>query len=411
MSAPGALLLHVDIGAPSDSREFEDLARAAGVAVRGVMRVRRARPDPRFLIGPGQAARVAERLAAEELRLLILSRDLAPSQERNLERVCRARVLDRSGLILDIFARRARSREGQIQVELAQLSYLSTRLVRGWSHLERQKGGIGLRGPGEKQLETDRRLLGRRIVALRAQLAKIRRRRALERRRRRRGGLLSVALVGRTNAGKTTLFNRLTRADALCDNAVFATLDPMVRRLELDGAPPAVLSDTVGFVRDLPPALTEAFEATLLELREADLLLHVRDLSAPDDDGGVRAALARIGAGDAPRLAVFNKADLAGRAPALARDAAGRPAAATVSAASGAGLELLRRAIAERVAPARRCRLRVPARPGDTRAFVHAAGEVDAERYDPAGHWIMHARLDPRLLREMLNRGRVALAE
>lgn len=316
-SGERALLLHVGVGRPCDPdavEEFRALAHSAGAQVIHELFATVDRAQPRYLIGSGKAAELAALATEHCTELVLVNRELAPSQERNLERLVKSRVFDRNTLILDIFAQRAWSFEGQLQVELAQLEHLSTRLVRGWTHLERQKGGIGLRGPGESQLETDRRLLGHRIKRLKARLRRVERQREVSRQERRRKETPTVALVGYTNAGKTTLFNALCGAGLEAKDQLFATLDPTVRRLELPSYEPALLVDTVGFVRDLPHELVAAFRATLTETREAALLLHVVDASDPhhrDRIAHVEAVLEAIGAADVPALYVYNKVDKA----------------------------------------------------------------------------------------------------
>ena len=402
-----ACLLHVDFGRRSRTddapfREFVELAKASGVEIRGLYRVHRERPTPRYFIGSGKAAQIRDDFKQSGVRLLIVNHDLSPSQERNLERLCRARVLGRSGLILDIFSRRARSHEGKLQVELAQLNYLSTRLVRGWSHLERQKGGIGLRGPGEKQLETDRRLISRRVAEIDKRLGRIESRRRLGRRMRRKNRLVTIALVGYTNAGKTTLFNRLTASTAYSADRMFATLDPVMRRLRLDGSPgrgtgEVILSDTVGFISNLPHTLVEAFNATLLEVREAELLLHVVDAAAAEHAEHrreVEDVLRVIGADRIPALLVFNKSDLVRRAPAIARDEEGRPVSVSLSARTGEGVDALRRALVELAAP--RLQLyeaRIPGGAGRLRSFAYTVGEVVREEYSCNRGWRLQLRL------------------
>lgn len=353
-----ALLVHLDFGAEShDERlhELELLAASAGAEIRGVVRGRRQRPDPALFAGRGKVHEIGELSATTGAELVIFDHVLSPAQQRNLEHELKCRVVDRNALILDIFALRARSHEGKLQVELAQLEHLATRLVRGWTHLERQKGGIGLRGPGEKQLETDRRLLGERVKLLRERLARLARQRGVRRRARGRNAIPSVSLVGYTNAGKSTLFNALTRAGAYAADQLFATLDTTSRRLYLGGgddkaAGTIVLSDTVGFIRDLPHTLVEAFHATLEETAQADLLLHVVDASSDDRDQQIEAVdrvLAEIGADNVPQIVVWNKIDATQGAPGVDRDAYGRIHRVRVSARTGAGLDLLRDALAE----------------------------------------------------------------
>ncbi|MDQ1342757.1 MAG: GTPase [Pseudomonadota bacterium] len=352
-SGERAILVCVGLGhAPEPDRveEFAALARSAGAQVLEIMTVTRKVAEPRFFLGTGKVEEVRQRIAELGADLVVVDHALSPGQERNLEKELACRVLDRSGLILDIFAQRARTFEGKLQVELAQLEHVATRLVRGWTHLERQKGGIGLRGPGEKQLETDRRLLGKRVALLKDRLKQLERQRTVRRRARSRAEVLSVSLVGYTNAGKSTLFNALTKAGAYAADQLFATLDTTSRRLYIEGAGQIVLSDTVGFIRDLPHSLVAAFHATLEETAQADLLLHVVDSASPDRDQQMRAVhdvLGEIGAAEVPQIVVWNKIDLTAAAPGVERDDCGRLARVRVSARSGAGLDLLREALAE----------------------------------------------------------------
>jgi GTP-binding protein HflX len=353
-----AVLVHLEfpnVDFEADRQEFIELARSAGAEITSVIGGRRDRPDAGLYAGSGKVDEVAAAVQASGAELAIFNHDLSPSQERNLEKHLQCRVLNRAGLILDIFARRARSHEGKLQVELAQLNHLSTRLVRGWTHLERQKGGIGLRGPGETQLETDRRLVRGRIATVKRHLEEVRARRAQNRQGRARNEIPTVSLVGYTNAGKSTLFNALTGDDSFASNQLFATLDTTVRRVQLPTGETAVLADTVGFVRDLPHELIAAFRATLEESREASLLLHVVDAADAERVQRMQqvdAVLAEIGAQDVPRLLVFNKIDLReDETPRIERDEEGQPARVFVSAQSGAGLDLLRTAIAARLYP------------------------------------------------------------
>ncbi|NMG01722.1 ribosome rescue GTPase HflX [Azoarcus taiwanensis] len=330
--------------------ELKLLVESAGATVEAVVTGRRASPDPATFAGRGKVEEIASTLAAHGADLVVFNHALAPGQQRNLERALQCRVIDRTALILDIFALRARSHEGKLQVELAQLEHLSTRLVRGWTHLERQKGGIGLRGPGEKQLETDRRLLGVRVKMLKGRLAKTEKQRKVRRRGRERGNALSVSLVGYTNAGKSTLFNTLTKAGAYSADQLFATLDTTSRRLYVGEGGNVVLSDTVGFIRDLPHALVAAFHATLEETANADLLLHVVDSASEDREAQIDAVnqvLEEIGAGDVPQIMVFNKIDLTRASPAVNRDECGNITGVFLSAVTGEGVALLREALAE----------------------------------------------------------------
>src|SRR5574343_372149 len=306
--------------------EVSLLAQSAGASVVGIVQGRRQAPDPAHFVGKGKADEIGFVAQSNEADIVIFNHDITAAQQRNLERKLNCRVVDRSALILDIFALRAKSHEGKLQVELAQLQHLSTRLVRGWTHLERQKGGIGLRGPGEKQLETDRRLLGERVKLLKDRLAKLERQRSVRRRARERRDVLSVSLVGYTNAGKSTLFNALTKAGAYAADQLFATLDTTTRRLYLGEAGNIVLSDTVGFIRDLPHSLVAAFHATLEETANADLLLHVVDSASPDRDGQIAAVngvMEEIGAGGLPQILVWNKIDATLASPEVQVDACG----------------------------------------------------------------------------------------
>jgi GTP-binding protein HflX len=348
-----AVLVSLDFGERDHAESLEEmqqLVASAGVDTRALIKGKRQRPDAALFAGRGKVAEIADTVNANHAPLVIFNHDLSPVQERNLEQQLKCRVVDRTSLILDIFAQRARSHEGKLQVELAQLEHLATRLVRGWSHLERQKGGIGLRGPGETQLETDRRLLGKRVKVLKEKLAKVRRQREVQRRARSRAHVLSVSLVGYTNAGKSTLFNRLTRADAYAADKLFATLDTTTRRMHLANGGAVVLSDTVGFIRRLPHSLVAAFRATLEETARADLLLHVVDASSINREAQISAVnevLSEIGAAAIPQLLVYNKIDRTRIAARIERDEYGRIARAWISAKSGEGLDLVRLALEE----------------------------------------------------------------
>ncbi len=396
-----ALLVRLGLGAPADPEdieEFTQLAVSAGATPVAMITGRRDRPDPRFFVGSGKAQEIRALALAHEVDVVLIDHPLSPGQERNLEKLIGRRVLDRSGLILDIFAQRARSHEGKLEVELAQLKHIATRLVRGWTHLERQRGGsIGLRGPGETQLETDRRLVGQRVKTLTRRLEKIQLQRETGRRQRTEIPVPSLALVGYTNAGKSTLFRAVSGADAYIADQLFATLDPTVRRVQLPGGTSVVLADTVGFIRDLPHDLVAAFKSTLTEAREATLLLHVVDASDPRREqriDEVNRVLAEIGADELPQVMVFNKIDRIGLAPRVDRDAAGRVSHVWVSAALGHGLEILSAAVAERLARvARRATLRVPVTGGALRSRLYSAGLVLAERSSDTGAYELDVEL------------------
>jgi GTP-binding protein HflX len=349
-----AVLVSLDVGnsTPEDAaEELARLAESAGIRRHAAVRGRRQRPDPKFYAGSGKVAEIGQAVAALNAGWVIFNHDLSPAQERNVEAELKCRVLDRTGLILEIFSQRAQTSEGKLQVELAQLERASTRLVRGWTHLERQRGGLGKTGgPGEKQIELDRRYIAKRVRVLRDKLDTLRKQRTVQRRARVRGEVLSVSLVGYTNAGKSTLFNALTRAGAYEADQLFATLDTTTRRVWLPEAGNVVVSDTVGFIRDLPHGLVAAFRATLEETVRADLLLHVVDSASPvreQQAAEVDKVLAEIGAGDIPQILAWNKADVSGLEPGVERDEYGRIHRVFLSARTGAGLAELRGAIAE----------------------------------------------------------------
>lgn len=350
------VLVALDFGAIdyADSKaELELLAQSAGLTICALVEGRRQRPDSRFYAGSGKVEEIAAAIADSESEIVVFNHELSPAQQRNLEQQLECRVVDRTSLILDIFAQRAKSAEGKVQVELAQLEHLATRLIRGWTHLERQKGGIGLRGPGETQLETDRRLLGDRVKNLKERLSKLQRQRDVQRRARKRGQVLSVSLVGYTNAGKSTLFNMLTHAGAYAANQLFATLDTTTRRMYVASAGNITISDTVGFIRELPHTLVAAFRATLEETVRADVLLHVVDSASPARDQQieeVNKVLADIGAADIPQIMVWNKIDLCSLSPGIDRDECAKIARVRLSAKTGQGLEFLREAFVEAAA-------------------------------------------------------------
>ncbi len=400
-SGERAILVNVDFGSapdPDESQELRELALSAGALVLASVDARRSSPEPRYLIGSGKVDELAELVAANDAELVIVGRDLSPSQERNLESRLKCRVLDRTGLILDIFAQRARSFEGKLQVELAQLRHISTRLVRGWTHLERQKGGIGLRGPGETQLETDRRLIAQRIRRIRARLDKVDSQRDLGRRNRLRGDVPTVALVGYTNAGKSTLFNALTEARVYAADQLFATLDPTLRRVELPDGRTIVLADTVGFVRDLPHELVAAFRSTLSETRDASLILHVIDSSDPRRLQRIRQVnevLDQIGARAVPQIRVYNKIDLQGCQPRLEPGHDGDPRGVWLSARTGDGLPLLLDTLSG-VFRAARSRGWLELSPAEARqrSLLYEAGAVVGEETTDAGGWRLELDMD-----------------
>ena len=405
-SGERAILVHASPdGLPDDTEreEFAELARSAGAELVGELLSSRRGPDPRYFIGKGKLGELRSLISEHGAELVISSAALSPSQERNLEKELKCRVLDRAGLILDIFAQRARSFEGKLQVELAQLRHLSTRLVRGWTHLERQKGGIGLRGPGETQLETDRRLIGKRIRQLSERLEHVDTRRNVNRANRLRAEIPTVALVGYTNAGKSTLFNALTDAGVYVEDQLFATLDPTVRRI--DGSH-VVLADTVGFVRDLPHELIAAFRSTLQEAREADLILHLIDASDPSRWQRVRqvnAVLEQLGADQVPQIRVYNKIDKLDRRPRVAKNRDGEGRAVWISAITGEGLPLLREAIAKRLAKRTVHRfIHLQPSQGKQRAKLFDLGAVLNERALDEGGWSMELKMSEKDLRRFL---------
>ncbi|MDH0621378.1 GTPase HflX [Pseudomonas chengduensis] len=407
-----AILVHLegqDSEASEDPQEFQELAMSAGADMVAFFSVPSSRLTAKFLIGSGKVEELRDQVKAAEADLVIFNHTLTPSQERNLERAFECRVLDRTGLILDIFAQRARTHEGKLQVELAQLDHMSTRLVRGWTHLERQKGGIGLRGPGETQLETDRRLLRVRIRQIKQKLDKVRSQREQARRGRRRADIPSVSLVGYTNAGKSTLFNALTTSEVYAADQLFATLDPTLRRLQLDDLGPVVLADTVGFIRHLPHKLVEAFRATLEESSNSDLLLHVIDAHEPERMAQieqVQNVLKEIGAHELPMLEVYNKLDLLdGVEPQIQRDADGKPLRVWLSAREGRGLELLRQAVAELLGEDLFvATLQLPQRLGRLRAQFFALGAVQSEEHDELGRSLLAVRLPRVELNRLVSR-------
>ncbi len=408
-SGERALLVHLNLSTEADRedpREFEELVLSAGGDPVEYVFGQREAPHPRYFVGIGKLEEICALVQQHEIEVVLFNHALSPSQERNLEKELKCRVLDRTGLILDIFAQRARTHEGKLQVELAQLQHMSTRLVRGWTHLERQKGGIGLRGPGETQLETDRRLLRARIKSITSRLEKVGKQRHQGRRSRQRAEIPAVSLVGYTNAGKSTLFNRLTESRVYAADQLFATLDPTLRRVEVEDCGPLVLADTVGFISHLPHKLVDAFRATLEETNSANLLLHVIDAAAEDRDDNieqVEAVLEEIGAAGVPCLEVFNKLDLLEQAPRIDRDADGKPCRVWLSAVSGEGCELLFQCLAELLGEDRvEHRLNLAPDQGRLRALLYSRGAVQAENHSDDGYVQLHVRMERRQWRQLL---------
>jgi len=399
-SGERAILVHLNLNSEDereDADEFVQLVTSAGGDPVAFITGQRQHPDPRSFVGSGKLAEIRQALQDHDGELVLFNHALSPSQERNIERELQCRVLDRTGLILDIFAQRARTHEGKLQVELAQLEHMSTRLIRGWTHLERQKGGIGLRGPGETQLETDRRLLRARIKSIQSRLSKVRRQRDQARRARQRADIPAVSLVGYTNAGKSTLFNVLTESKVYAADQLFATLDPTLRRIQVDDVGPVVLADTVGFIRHLPHKLVEAFRATLEEATLADLLVHVVDCADPERSDNVRQVknvLEEIGADSIPVLEVYNKTDLLGTTPRIERNEHGDVTRVWLSAQRQQGLELLGDALAEIlsgdiVEP----ELVLNASDGRLRARLYQLNAIQSEQLDEAGRFHLKLRL------------------
>ena len=412
-----AVLVHVEFPESDnreDPQEFEELVVSAGGDPAVFIGGSRSTPHPKYFVGPGKLDEIKAAVKSVDAEIVLFNHTLSPSQERNIERYVECRVLDRTGLILDIFAQRARTHEGKLQVELAQLQYQSTRLVRGWTHLERQKGGIGLRGPGETQLETDRRLLQARITSIHRRLEKVERQRNQGRRARSRSDTPTVSLVGYTNAGKSTLFNALTQSEVYAADQLFATLDPTLRRLSIPDMGDIVLADTVGFIRHLPHKLVQAFKATLQETAEADLLLHVIDSADEnriENKEQVESVLEEIGSLDIPRLEVFNKIDLLDNfEPTIERDDQGRPERIWVSARSGAGLALIQQAIAELLGDdvvARQLSLK----PSESalRAALYQYNAVLGEDYDQSGNLLLDVRIQKKDLKQLIKKNGLSL--
>ena len=411
-----AVLVHIDFPEGDhreDVAEFRELVISAGADPVELVTTKRSAPDAKTFIGKGKVEEIRECLTLHGAQLVIFNHALTPSQERNLEKILEARVIDRTGLILDIFAQRARTHEGKLQVELAQLEYQSTRLIRGWTHLERQKGGIGLRGPGETQLETDRRLLRARVKNIQARLEKVHAQRDQNRRARKRSAIPTVTIVGYTNAGKSTLFNTLTNAEVYAANQLFATLDPTLRRFDLGAVGEVVLADTVGFIRHLPHKLVEAFKATLQEAAEADVLLHVIDCASAERDDNiaqVEHVLKEIDADKVLQLRVFNKIDLLEQHQArIDRDEHGQPQAVWVSAQENLGLDLLTQALAELVGEDVFAQT-IELKPSEARlrAILYEQGAIESEHYLENGDMVLALRLQRHDFKRALAKAGVA---
>ncbi|MGP4714853.1 ribosome rescue GTPase HflX [Psychrobacter sp. DM8] len=409
-----AIIVHLDIRQiqdPDDLGEFELLADSAGADRLALVTGSRLKPDAKYFVGSGKAEEIAELVREHDADIVLFNHNLSPSQERNLETIAQCRVLDRTGLILDIFAQRARTYEGKLQVELAQLNHLSTRLVRGWTHLERQKGGIGLRGPGETQLETDRRLLQTRVNQLKSKLEKVRQTRAQGRARRQKSDVPTVSLVGYTNAGKSTLFNRLVDENIYAADKLFATLDPTLRRLDWQGVGRVVLVDTVGFVRHLPHELVESFHATLEETLEADLLLHVIDSSSEDmheQIQAVKAVLAEID-NDVPVLNVYNKIDLTDEPARIGYASEGKPNRVYVSSRENLGMEELSLAVQQLLTGTLTTfDLTLPYNAGQFKNTLYELGVILEESYDDTGHECLTIRLPSDRLKQLLGQANLS---
>ncbi len=398
-----------------DVEEFRLLAQSAGATILEHLTVQRNKPDPKFFVGSGKAEEIAQLVESLEAELVIFDHSLSPAQERNLEKIMKCRVIDRTGLILDIFAQRARTHEGKLQVELAQLKYLSTRLIRGWAAgFEQQKGGIGLKGPGETQLETDRRLIKVRISQLKDKLVKVQHTRMQGRAARQKAAIPTVSLVGYTNAGKSTLFNILANSDVYAADQLFATLDPTLRRLDWDGIGTVVLADTVGFVRDLQHDLVESFKATLEETLEATLLLHVIDSHSPDMHEQIEAVegvLKEIGA-DAPVLRVYNKIDLSGDEAKIIYAEPHLPDRVYVSAHSGQGLDLLKQAVQEcLMGQLQNFELILKPAYGKLRTQLYALNVIQSEHYDDEGNLHLKVSIAPHKLEQLIRQAHLPLQD
>ena len=412
-----AILVHLDFPDESsreDLQEFKMLVSSAGVNALAVVSGKRGTPHPKYFVGSGKATEIAEAVNLYEANIILFNHSLTPSQEKHLEALCQCRVVDRTTLILDIFAQRARTHEGKMQVELAQLRHLSSRLIRGWTHLERQKGGIGLRGPGETQLETDRRLLRERINNILKRLAKVERQRLQGRRLRTRAEIPTVSLVGYTNAGKSTLFNQITQANVYAADQLFATLDPTLRKIEVADVGRVILADTVGFIRHLPHDLVAAFKATLTETREAELLLHVVDIAderRSENIEQVDKVLDEIEASEVPQLMVCNKIDmLHDIAPRIDRDEHGMPIRVWLSAQANVGIALLFQAIAERLGKQTvRHSLKIPPSAGKIRGMLYRLNCITREAFDEQGNCLLEVKLPAREWDRLMKHDKAAL--
>ncbi|CEI52916.1 MULTISPECIES: ribosome rescue GTPase HflX [Acinetobacter] len=406
--------VNVQILEDLDPEEFRLLAKSAGAEIQDHLTVQRIKPDPKFFIGTGKAEEIAEQVENDEIELVIFDQALSPAQERNLERILKCRVIDRTGLILDIFAQRARTHEGKLQVELAQLDHLSSRLVRSRSNLDSQKGGIGLRGPGETLLETDRRLLRIRMEQLKDRLEKVRKTRVQGRAARQKANIPTVSLVGYTNAGKSTLFNILANSDVYAADQLFATLDPTLRRLDWDGIGTLVLADTVGFVRNLAHSLVESFKATLEETLEATLLLHVIDASSPDmmeQIDAVETVLKEIGA-DIPTLRVYNKIDQSHDEAKIIYAKPHQPERVYVSAHTKQGLDLLRRAVHEcLMGQIQKFELRLKPAYGKLKNQLYELNVIESEHYDDDGQLLLSIAIAPHKLEQLIKQAHLPIDE